>query len=324
MDGTCSGIRDVFIGTPAGSILGGILFSLYVNDLPSSVENGYTVMFVDDSNFIYFGNLRIQDTLQQQINEDMKRVCEYMNENSLVINADKTKMITLSSSRQVRLLEGFSFDINGFSITGSESLKCLGLVFDKTLSWKYHIEKVSKCCFIRIRALYTIRKYLTLEQLTSIGQSYVLSICNYMVSVYGTTKNIFLKVISKVTRRLARLVLQVKKFDPVAKRMYDELEWLLPVDLCNFKTLCTTFMLYKNRSVELFKDYFYGSSLSRRKYDLCYTFYPKKETGKRAFHYRSIYLWNELPNEIKSVESYNVFKKRVKSWLLRKYLDKIK
>jgi hypothetical protein len=59
-----SRVNDVLIGTPAGSILGGILFALFINDLPEVVQNGKVTMFVDDSNLIFIGTINDLESLQ--------------------------------------------------------------------------------------------------------------------------------------------------------------------------------------------------------------------------------------------------------------------
>jgi hypothetical protein len=323
LNGKCSKTRDVLIGVPAGSILGGILFALYVNDLPTVVKNGFTVMFVDDSNFIFFARYDQLEILQNQITTDMSHVCEYLDTNSLVINADKTKMITLSSSRKTSLLDNFSFEINGFSVKGSSSLKCLGFTLDRNMTWREHIGKLSKICFMRIRALYTIKNYLTSDQIKLISQAYVLSVCNYMVSIYGSANNIHLYLITRVVRSLARLVLGLRKYDRISRKLCEDLEWLLPLDMCAYKTLCNLFILYKNKNVELFKDCFRKCISERRKYDFVCSNKPVNEIGKKVFEFRAVSLWNRLPNDIKSIETITLFKKKLKVWLIRNFLNNL-
>ncbi len=323
LNGRCSKIRDVLIGVPAGSILGGILFALYINDLPTVVVNGFTVMFVDDSNFIFFARYDQIELLQNQITTDMNHVCEYLSTNSLVINADKTKMITLSSSRKASLLDNLYFQINGFDVKGSSSLKCLGFNLDRNLTWKDHIGKVSKICFLRIRALYTIKSYLTGEQVKLISQAYVLSVCNYMISIYGSANNKHLFLIKRVVRSLARLVLGLRKYDKVSQKLYEDLEWLLPWDMCAYKTLCNLFILHKNRDVELFNDCFKKCISERRKNDFVCLVRPTKEVGKKVFEFRAVSLWNRLPNDIKEIETVILFKIRVKAWLIKNCLNKL-
>ncbi len=304
---------------PQKTLHGTLFVWLYVG----TYVNGFTVMFVDDSNFIFFARYDQMELLQNQITTDMKNVCEYLETNSLVINADKTKMITLSSSRKTSLLDNFSFQINGFDVKGSNVLKCLGFTLDRNLTWKEHIGKVSKICFMRIRALYTIKNYLTRDQVKLISQAYVLSVCNYMIVIYGSANNKNLSVIIRVVRSVARLVLRLRKYDKVSRRLYEDLEWLLPLDMCAYKTLCTLFLLYKNKEVELFSNCFKKSNSERRNDDFIFSTRPIKEVGKKVFQFRAVALWNRLPNNIKEIESVILFKRMLKAWMIRNFLNKL-
>ncbi|ODM86526.1 putative RNA-directed DNA polymerase from transposon BS, partial [Orchesella cincta] len=256
VNGKQSEIRDVLIGVPAGSILGPILFALYVNDLPDSVKSGITVMFVDDSNLVFGGHPSKLGELELKINADMRNVCSFLEESSLVINSDKTKMLTVSSSRRCSLLDNFCFDLNGFKVENSSTLKCLGITLDRKLNFRTHMDNVARLCYARMRALYTIRAYLNEDQLRILSQSLVYSMINYMVVVYGVTSAVHLKVLKRVVRTLARLVFSLRKYDKVSKKMYEELEWLVPQELCQFNSLCVMFKLSKETKVDAFNEYF--------------------------------------------------------------------
>lgn len=321
IDDMHSKVMDHLIGLPAGSVLGGALFALFLNDLPQVVINGTTIMFVDDSNFIFCGSPATLKNIEFVINEDMKSVCKYFGENELIINSDKTKMITLSSNRKREFLTEFSFEIDGHIIKNSQYLKCLGITFDNTLSWSHHVGAVAKTCYIRIRALYTIRQYLSSHQLQQLCQCFVLSIVNYMIHVYGVATDTVLNCVNKVVRTLARLVLNVKKFDPIAEKMYSELNWLLPVDACAYKSICNVFKLGKINNTDYFSEYFRKTGSERRD-DFVSHFRPRNEIGRKVFQHRAMTLWNELPSEVKKIDSYNVFRNKVKQHIISKFSEK--
>lgn len=189
------------------------------------------------------------------------------------------------------------------------------------MSWKSHIQNVAKCCFIRIRAIYAIRKYFNSSQLKQLCESFVLSVINYMIPVYGTASGESLRLLCRIIRTVARLTLNVKKHDPISQRMYSDLKWLLPVDLCHFKSLCLMYKLVGGENVDMFDYYFRRTSSARRINNFMCGYYPKKEVGRNVFHYRVIKLWNELPDEVKSSKSFSIFKKQLRMTLLSKYMS---
>ncbi len=194
---------------------------------------------------------------------------------------------------------------------------------DRNLTWKDHIGKVSKICFLRLRTLYTVKSYLAGKQVKLIGQAYILSVCNYTISIYGSANNKHLFLIKRVVRSLARLVLGLRKYDKVSQKLYEDIEWLLPWDMCAYKTLCNLFILYRNKDVELFNDCFKRCNSERRRNDFVCTNYLTKEIGKKVFEFRAVALWNMLPNNIKEVETVILFKIRVNAWLIRNCLNKL-
>ena len=90
-----SATRQVDIGVPQGSILGPILFSLYINDLPLNIPHAKTVLFADDTNILITG--RNIDTLQENLNSTINAVQTWFSKNNLIFNIDKTSVMFFHS-----------------------------------------------------------------------------------------------------------------------------------------------------------------------------------------------------------------------------------
>jgi len=321
VNGKKSGTRKVLIGVPAGSILGSILFALFINDMPEVVNNGEVVMFVDDSNVIFVGNIQDLSKLKDCINQDMKLISDYFKDNRLTINQDKTKMITISSSRKSKLLADFSFEFEGFTVTNAKTLKCLGIIFDRTLTWSDHIENAAKICFIRMQALYRVRDVFTLEQMKTLCQALIFSIINYMLIIVGSTAKKYLKIYDKIVRSVSRLVLRVRKFDPVAEKIKIELKWLLIDNMYEYNLLRFMYGLCNYERIPAFSDYVRKVDKvhrysTRTKNKCSYIFSPRLEIGTRVIQYKAVRLWNMLPEEIREAKSIGIFKKMLKNHLL--------
>uniref|UniRef100_A0A2A4IZ43 Reverse transcriptase domain-containing protein n=1 Tax=Heliothis virescens TaxID=7102 RepID=A0A2A4IZ43_HELVI len=123
----------------------------------------------------------------QKINEDLQRVVEWSEENSLVLNPLKSKFMVLGSRNQVRtiLTTNPALTVMGESIERVELVCNLGLTMDPELRFEAHINNVLRNCFYRLKVLYGIRKYLSIPLRKQLVDSLILSRLNYCDIVYG-------------------------------------------------------------------------------------------------------------------------------------------
>jgi len=165
--------------------------------------------------------------MAEKINVDMANIVGWTKENQLWLNAEKTVFLVLGANQSTYDYENFTICINGVSVYASQQMKCLGIIIDNKLNWKCHINNLAKKCYTRIRTLYSIKHYLSPDQLKLFGQSLVLSLLYYMSAVWGQSSQCVLKISEKILRSLSRLVLNKRKYDPVAADITKDLKWLL-------------------------------------------------------------------------------------------------
>ena len=122
-----SDIRNINIGIPQGTILGPLLFIIFVNSLPDCV-NCKTIMYADDTTLMCSSNNA--SVLQTQLNDNLSKIASWFNENHLTLNIKKTKLMVFGTRHT---LEQFSLD----------SFKYLGVTFDPLLSWYEHVNCIS-------------------------------------------------------------------------------------------------------------------------------------------------------------------------------------
>ncbi|ODM91737.1 putative RNA-directed DNA polymerase from transposon X-element [Orchesella cincta] len=217
-------------------------------------------------NVIFVGSVNKIGELKNDVEQDMATVCNYFRENLLTLNGDKTKMITLSSR----------------------------LVFDRTLSWRDHIENTVKICFIRLRTLYSVRDAFNIEQLKTLSQAFILSLINYMLLIVGATNKKYLKMYDRILRGVARMILRVRKFDPIAQKINEDLSGYF----------CTVDNAHQYET--------------RRRSKCTYLFTPKLEIGSRVLQFKAVRLWNRLPEKLRDAQSLAIFSKNLKKYLLDK------
>ena len=166
IDGVYSGWRDIKRGVPQGSILGPLLFTIYVNDLPL-VVNSKIKQYADDTTLYCAANDNVE--LSYNLNADLMKIEDWIENNGLRLNVFKTQMLLLSRRRREKELEKV---LKGESLYRSRKVKFLGVWIDEGLSWKDHIEAVRLKCFSGLAKFRRLGDVLPISTKKKIYQDY--------------------------------------------------------------------------------------------------------------------------------------------------------
>ena len=146
-------------GVPQGANLGPLLFTVMVNDLPMVVSKCKVMLYADDA-VLFFSSQR-SDEIESALNFDLKQVYEWVKENNLTLNAQKTEFMLFGSQIKLAKLEkNICIRLEQQQISQVFSYKYLGVWLDPTLNWKEHVAKTSKKIGSRIALLGRSRRYL--------------------------------------------------------------------------------------------------------------------------------------------------------------------
>ena len=170
---------------PQGSVLGPLLFLLYVNDLPDVSKKLTFYLFADDT-LVYFDSPDLLN-LQKTVNKELRKILKkWLESNRLVLNIDKTNFVLFHSSGK-KLTEFITIKIEKKKIRQENHVCFLGVLLDSTLSWKTHIAELSKKLSRAIGLFYKIRHYAPLETLTLLYHGLFGSLLSYGITVWGLT-----------------------------------------------------------------------------------------------------------------------------------------
>ena len=173
--------KPVLCGVPQGSILGPLLFIIYINDIERSSCLLQFILFADDSNI--FLSHRNPEQLTQILNNELKSVANWIKANKLSLNLDKTSYM-LFSNKVATLPNCIIFD--GTVIQRARSTKFWGLFIDEKLSWKAHTDNICKIIARKTGILSKLRHFLPHYIMLSLYSTLILPYLNYGLIAWGS------------------------------------------------------------------------------------------------------------------------------------------
>ena len=321
-------MRPVKIGVPQGSILGPLLFILFINDLPSQLSHSESTMFADDTTVLTEGS-SIHD-LNVKLNLVAQDLSAWTQQNRMVTNTLKTKTMLIHSPQQLKNTSDRSLSVilNGNMLAQVKQAKVLGLTLDEFLIWTKHIDNLCSTINSRLALLRRIKPFLTKDCALRFYNSCINSSLIYCSVTWGNCSKTLLLRILRLQKRAARIILDAD-FSTPSVLLFSQIRIIPIFDLVKFRKLLLLINILTNPSApSSFKQMFkFLSSIRQRAltracaYDLQPPF-PRTDSGKRTFLYGASILFNCLDSDCKqlaaspSCSSYtNAKQKFVKSFL---------
>ena len=230
------------VGVPQGSILGPLLFMLFVNDLPFILDCGVEI-YADDTTLTY-SNKNSNDT-SLTLTRNCDKISEWMEENTLKLNAGKTHLLTLGIDVMLdRPVNHLHVSMDGMCLPQSESNyeTLLGCKIQSNLKWTKHISDLKRRLSNRIAGVYCIRKAIPLKTLKIICQGWFNSILVYCLPLYGGCAKGDLGDLQVIQNKLARLI-TFSPFDTSRNLLYDLLEWMTVKQLIFYHTALAVYKI---------------------------------------------------------------------------------
>ena len=209
-NGSQSSQQMIKCGVPQGSILGPLLFLIYINDLRIVCKSTEPVLFADDTNLFSSGSNAI--SLQDGVNNDLAIIAEWLKVNKLSLNIKKTHFMCFSARNKYR--PGISLQIDGEVIAEVNKSKFLGVVIDNKLSWKDHISFVCRKVARGIGVIIKARKVLHNESLKCLYYSFIYPYMIYCNQVWGSACKTNIEPLQVLQKRAVRIILGVHPRSP--------------------------------------------------------------------------------------------------------------
>ena len=323
VDNILSRFYNVSCGVPQGSVLGPILFLLYVNDLPN-VSKFKITLFADDTNLhMSHSDLSL---LQMEVSQEINKVDDWLGKNKLSLNYYKSSYMIIGNRLGAR--NSFNLLINSNIIPRSNTVKYLGVILDNKLTWQPHIDniskKLSKCCGM----VFKLRHYVPLSTLKVLYYGMFNSVLQYSLINWGRASLCHVQKIKILQNRFLRASLFQKRRCPLPV-MYSKFGVLKFHDMLEMEYAKFSHKFSKNMLPEYFKNYFIDldtihkiNTRQKTKKNYFHT-YARTEWGKKKIQHKALEIWEKLPVELKEC-SYFRFKKVFKQIILSGYNNEVK
>ena len=311
-DKLTSSLQIISTGVPQGSILGPLLFLIYINDICNVSRKLSYILFADDTNIIMSHKNLTQ--LFTTLNEELYKLNEWVIANKLKLNFDKTHYVYFKICKTNTNLPNLY--IGNKEIIRTHTTKFLGILIDENLGWKEHINnvciKLSRLCGI----IYRTRHMLTPEALKSVYYSLIYPHLTYGIVAWGNTYPTYKQPLLVMQKRIIRTITFSSRYSST-QPLFTNLRLMKLDEIFNyFATLFVFKSIYNHNMYKLDFQVINHNYNTRGQHvnivvPLCTTSH-----AQRHILYTGPVLWNNLPSRLKQITNINSFKYNLKQKIL--------
>ena len=311
INGAYSSWRDLKYGVPQGSILGPLLFNIFINDIFYFLKEANIANYADD-NTAHAVNDDIIELLKT-LERETFTVLNWFEFNEMKSNDSKCHLIVTSENKRNYTSRSFIHLRNAF-LEDEDVVKLLGVYIDNDLSFDKHINGLIKKGNQKLHALMRISKYLSKDKLRLVMKTFIESQFNFCPLLWMCHSRTINRKINRLHERALRVVYTDK--NSTFEELLDKDKSFTIHDRNLQKLAVEMFKVSHNLSPLPIQELFTKRNVLNLRNDNEWVI-PKVRTekwGKETIRYRGPVTWNLLPKDFKKCKSLSSFKEKIKAW----------
>ncbi len=308
--------KQIGSGVPQGSILGPLLFLLYINDMPLYIDTSEDLLYADDTT-LSTSSFQIPE-IERILSNDVKNVMYWCNNNDMALSVPKSSsMIVTTKQKLSRNRENISInvEIDSASIPCVSSTKILGVYCDNVLSWEEHIRHIHNKIVRNLYLLQQIKAYLPTDARKMFVNNYVMPHFDYCCIIWGNCSQTLLYDLEKLQKRAARLILDEaldRENTTRSSILFSKLNWMSLQDRIKFHRAVQVFKCVNKLSGQVMENLF---DQSKNVHDHNTRAAQNNNLYIAQQHFKSFSFigattWNSIPVQIRDAKSLESFKRQ--------------
>ena len=314
-----SEVLNMQCGVPQGSILGPLLFLLYINDIVNASPILSYILFADDTTLLYAD--RNLDNVFSVLNNELPKLISWIRVNKLSLNVDKSNYILFHCNNKPIDLN-YIILLNNVELEQKSCIKFLGIFIDEYLNWNQQYEHVKSQLSRVIGIMYKIKDMLPLYALCLLYKSFILSYLSYGNIAWGSSTSTHVTSLFMMQKRAVRLISgsqYLAHTDPIFK----SLRLLKISDINLIQTAIFMYKFKQNILPSYFKQMFQCNmqihSYNTRISENYHLYNPRITLSYRSIRHKGPDIWHTLPNKIRQCSLLSSFKTKLKCHVLATY-----